>query len=173
MSIPAIDLDSLTPDEQLDLVEQLWDRLSRRPEALPLSEELRRELDAKSEELFLHITPQTPTRTQASDPFGLPLTPAWFERQYAPFVRSQTQHPRLPPRSPTKTPGRRTLPAHGEPKAGVSPLIPAARFRIGLAGGPAVRGGGHPMLRLNQPDLYGIAAGGDDRGRASRNSATE
>lgn len=51
MSIPAIDLDSLSPDEQLDLVEQLWDRLSRRPEALPLSEELRQELDARSAEL--------------------------------------------------------------------------------------------------------------------------
>jgi putative addiction module component (TIGR02574 family) len=51
MSMPAIDLDSLTPEEQLDLVEQLWDRLSRRPEALPLSEELQRELEARSAEL--------------------------------------------------------------------------------------------------------------------------
>lgn len=51
MSIPAIDLDSMTPEEQLDLAEQLWDRLSRRPEALPLSEELQRELEARSAEL--------------------------------------------------------------------------------------------------------------------------
>jgi putative addiction module component (TIGR02574 family) len=51
MPIPAIDVDSLTPDEQLDLVEQLWDRLSLRPEALPLSDELQRELDARSAEL--------------------------------------------------------------------------------------------------------------------------
>lgn len=51
MPIPAIDLDSLTPEEQLDLVEQLWDRLSRRPETLPLTEDLQRELEARSAEL--------------------------------------------------------------------------------------------------------------------------
>ena len=61
MPTAAIDLDALTPDEQLDLVGQLWDRLSRRPEVLRLSDELREELDVRSEELDRDVAEGRPT----------------------------------------------------------------------------------------------------------------
>ena len=42
----------MTPEEQLDLLEQIWDRLSRQPAALPpLSNELKAELDSRSDDL--------------------------------------------------------------------------------------------------------------------------
>ncbi len=51
MAKPAIDIDRLTRDEQLDLLDQLWDSLGRDPVALPLSEEQRRDLDERLDEL--------------------------------------------------------------------------------------------------------------------------
>ncbi len=51
MAHATVDIDSLTPDEQLDLIERLWERLSRNPAGLPLTAEQRAELDARSAEL--------------------------------------------------------------------------------------------------------------------------
>jgi putative addiction module component (TIGR02574 family) len=51
MAIPAIDVERLTRDEQLELLDKLWDSLGRDPEALPLSEEQRRDLDVRLDEL--------------------------------------------------------------------------------------------------------------------------
>jgi putative addiction module component (TIGR02574 family) len=45
MSDPAVAVDSLTPEQQLDLLERLWEDLSRKPERVPLTEEQRAELD--------------------------------------------------------------------------------------------------------------------------------
>lgn len=49
MGKAALDITRLSRDEQLDLLDRLWDSLGRDPEALPLSdaqkEELRRRLD--------------------------------------------------------------------------------------------------------------------------------
>lgn len=47
----GIDLDALSPQEQLDLLDQLWERVGRNPDLFPLTDEQRRELDARSEEL--------------------------------------------------------------------------------------------------------------------------
>lgn len=51
----AINLDDLSPEEQLQLLEEIWDRLSQNPAALPLSpeqsEELDRRLDAFEEDV--------------------------------------------------------------------------------------------------------------------------
>jgi putative addiction module component (TIGR02574 family) len=44
----GIDLDALSPQEQLDLLDQ---RVGRNPDLFPLTDEQRRELDARSEEL--------------------------------------------------------------------------------------------------------------------------
>ena len=44
MGHPALNLDDLTPEEQLQLLEDLWDLLSERPANLPLSDEQRAEL---------------------------------------------------------------------------------------------------------------------------------
>ena len=51
MSQPAVNLDKLTPQEQLRLLEQIWERLSRTPEALPLTDSQRQELDRRLDDL--------------------------------------------------------------------------------------------------------------------------
>jgi putative addiction module component (TIGR02574 family) len=51
MGTPAIDIERLTRDEQLELLDKLWDSLGRDPEALPLSDEQRRDLDARLDEV--------------------------------------------------------------------------------------------------------------------------
>ena len=51
MTRPAINLDDLTPGEQLDLLEEIWDRLSRNPVGIPLSDAQRSELDRRLDAL--------------------------------------------------------------------------------------------------------------------------
>lgn len=51
MAMPAIDLDKLSTEERLELIERVWESLSRRPEAIPLTEEQRRDLDSRLDEL--------------------------------------------------------------------------------------------------------------------------
>jgi putative addiction module component (TIGR02574 family) len=47
MVLPAVNLDDLSPEEQLQLLEDIWDRLSQRPANVPLSPEQREELDRR------------------------------------------------------------------------------------------------------------------------------
>lgn len=47
MGHAAVNLDDLNPEEQLQLLEDLWDRLSERPANIPLSDEQRAELDRR------------------------------------------------------------------------------------------------------------------------------
>lgn len=46
-----IDIATLSREEQLRLLEQLWDSLSSTPEAIPLTEAQREELDRRLDEL--------------------------------------------------------------------------------------------------------------------------
>lgn len=46
-----IDIATLSPEERLRLLEQLWDSLSPTPEAIPLTETQREELDRRLDEL--------------------------------------------------------------------------------------------------------------------------
>jgi putative addiction module component (TIGR02574 family) len=59
---PALDLAKLTRDERLELLEELWDSLSRESEPLPLTEEqeaeLDRRLDALDREGAVGISPE-------------------------------------------------------------------------------------------------------------------
>jgi putative addiction module component (TIGR02574 family) len=56
MAHPPVNLDDMTPEEQLDLLERIWDRLSQQPAALPpLSDELKAELDRRSDDLDADI----------------------------------------------------------------------------------------------------------------------
>jgi putative addiction module component (TIGR02574 family) len=64
MTRPAINLDDLTPEEQLDLLEEIWDRLSQDPAGIPLSDAQRSELDGRLDALELAI--------QAGRPLGVP-----------------------------------------------------------------------------------------------------
>lgn len=47
----TIDIASLTPEERLRLLEQLWKSLSATPEAVPLTNAQREELDRRLDEL--------------------------------------------------------------------------------------------------------------------------
>ncbi|HKA44840.1 MAG TPA: addiction module protein [Burkholderiales bacterium] len=47
----AIDIAKLSPEERLELLEQLWDSLSENPEAIPLTEAQQEELDRRLDDL--------------------------------------------------------------------------------------------------------------------------
>ena len=47
----AVDVEKLSREEQLELLERLWDRLSASPDALPLTDAQRIELDARLDDL--------------------------------------------------------------------------------------------------------------------------
>ena len=51
MARPALDIAKLTPAERLQLVEELWDSLCDTPEAVPLTEAQRAELDRRLDDL--------------------------------------------------------------------------------------------------------------------------
>jgi putative addiction module component (TIGR02574 family) len=51
MSKPALNIAALTPQERLSLLEQLWDSLTATPEAIPLTEAQREELDRRLDDL--------------------------------------------------------------------------------------------------------------------------
>ncbi len=47
----TIDIASLSPDERLQLLDALWESLSATPEAIPLTDAQREELDRRLDEL--------------------------------------------------------------------------------------------------------------------------
>lgn len=51
MSRRSLDITSLTPEERLSLLEELWDSLAATPEAVPLTESQRAELDRRLDDL--------------------------------------------------------------------------------------------------------------------------
>jgi putative addiction module component (TIGR02574 family) len=51
MSKPGIDISALTPEERLDLLEELWDSLTATPTAIPLTGAQRAELDRRLDDL--------------------------------------------------------------------------------------------------------------------------
>ena len=47
----GVDIASLTPEERLDLLEELWDSLAATPGAIPLTDAQRAELDRRLDDL--------------------------------------------------------------------------------------------------------------------------
>lgn len=64
MTQRVVDVERLTPEEQLDLIDELWDRLSKTPENVPVTEAQRAEIDRRSADLDQDI--------QAGRPLGIP-----------------------------------------------------------------------------------------------------
>ncbi len=60
MSKPGLDIAALSPEERLSLLEQLWDSLATQPEAVPLPQTQRAELDRRLDDL------------EAEGPVGIP-----------------------------------------------------------------------------------------------------
>ena len=46
-----VDVETLTPDQQLDLIGDLWERLSRSPSSMPLTAAQQAEVDRRSDDL--------------------------------------------------------------------------------------------------------------------------
>lgn len=51
MAQRLVDVENLTPDQQLELIGELWDRLSRSPADMPLTEAQQTEIDRRSDDL--------------------------------------------------------------------------------------------------------------------------
>ena len=51
MSKPALNIDDLNPEERLQLIEELWESLRETPEAVPLTDAQREELDRRLDDL--------------------------------------------------------------------------------------------------------------------------
>ena len=51
MALPALDLEKLTRDEKLELIEKLWDSLEANADDLPIPDWHRRLLDQRLDEL--------------------------------------------------------------------------------------------------------------------------
>lgn len=51
MAKPNIDINELSTEERLDLIEELWDSLSGNPDALALTDAQREELDRRIDEM--------------------------------------------------------------------------------------------------------------------------
>jgi putative addiction module component (TIGR02574 family) len=51
LMMSTIDLAKLSPEERLKLLEQLWDSLSETPEAIPMTDAQRAELDRRLDDL--------------------------------------------------------------------------------------------------------------------------
>jgi putative addiction module component (TIGR02574 family) len=64
MAQRVVDVERLTPEEQLDLIGELWDRLTKAPESMPLTEAQRAEIDRRSDELDQDV--------RAGRPLGIP-----------------------------------------------------------------------------------------------------
>ena len=59
-----VDVERLTPEEQLELIGELWDNLSRKPEDVPLTDAQRAEIDRRCDELDEDM--------RAGRPLGIP-----------------------------------------------------------------------------------------------------
>jgi putative addiction module component (TIGR02574 family) len=51
MSRPAIEIDNLSAEERLDLIESLWESLIHDPSSIPVTEAQRRILDQRLDEI--------------------------------------------------------------------------------------------------------------------------
>ena len=64
MAKPTLDIERLSPDERLELMEQLWESLRKDPSSVPLTDAQREELDRRLDDLESDI--------QSGAPLGIP-----------------------------------------------------------------------------------------------------
>ncbi len=67
MASTAVDLDQFSTDEQLELLERIWDRLSRHPADIPVTDAQRRELDRRLDDLEKDIRDGSPLGSPWAD----------------------------------------------------------------------------------------------------------
>ena len=64
MSKPTLDIEKLSPDERLELLEELWDSLRREPSSVPMTQAQEEELDRRLDDLEADI--------ESGAPLGIP-----------------------------------------------------------------------------------------------------
>ncbi len=64
MSKPTLDIEKLSPDERLELLEELWDSLRKEPSSVPLTPAQQQELDRRLDDLEADI--------ESGVPLGIP-----------------------------------------------------------------------------------------------------
>ena len=64
MSKPTLDIEKLSPDERLELMEELWDSLRKEPASVPLTQAQQEELDRRLDDLEADI--------ESGAPLGIP-----------------------------------------------------------------------------------------------------
>ena len=64
MSKPTLDIERMSPEERLDLMEQLWESLRKDPSSVPLTAAQEEELDRRLDDLEADI--------QEGVPLGIP-----------------------------------------------------------------------------------------------------
>ena len=64
MSKPTLDIEKLSPDERLELLEELWDSLRKEPSSVPLTQAQEEELDRRLDDLEADI--------ESGAPLGIP-----------------------------------------------------------------------------------------------------
>jgi putative addiction module component (TIGR02574 family) len=64
MSKPTLDIEKLSPDERLELLEELWDSLRKEPSSVPLTQAQQDELDRRLDDLEADI--------ESGAPLGIP-----------------------------------------------------------------------------------------------------
>lgn len=64
MSKPTLDIEKLSPDERLELLEELWDSLRKEPSSVPLTRAQQEELDRRLDDLEADI--------ESGAPLGIP-----------------------------------------------------------------------------------------------------
>lgn len=60
MALPALNLNKLSPEEKLRLLEEVWDSLAADPAKVPLADWQRRELDRRLDEVDARGRPVFP-----------------------------------------------------------------------------------------------------------------
>ena len=60
MSKPTLDIEKLSPDERLELLEELWDSLRKEPSSVPLTQAQQEELDRRLDDLEADIEKGVP-----------------------------------------------------------------------------------------------------------------
>jgi len=64
MTKPTLDIEKLSPDERLELLEELWDSLGKEPSSVPLTRAQQEELDRRLDDLDADI--------ERGAPLGIP-----------------------------------------------------------------------------------------------------
>jgi putative addiction module component (TIGR02574 family) len=95
MNRRGVDIAALTPEERLSLLEQLWDSLTTTPEAIPLTEAQREELDRRLDDLEVDGPVGMSLAEFAAGVVEAGRRPPRFSRHFKPYRTGWSNTPKL------------------------------------------------------------------------------